>query len=325
MEPENNQSPNLPTQTAQAATSPPPFPQTTPSTDQATAHTPEVEKEKKKPNILLIVGAVIILLLIILAGYYLWTYYQTKQENISQQIQTEQPVVPTPTPTADPTAGWETYINNIYFYSVMIPPDWSPDRGYPGGSYTDEQLQGSDSISWLKNDARFSIHALQECNSETTSCFEEIQTDADTQGGPYSSERTDTTSNNYLGMNVLIARSSYSGSDNTVRGIFFVNGNKLWNFETQSSPDLSNDVETEVDQILSTFKFIEESEVDVVRDTSCVISGCNGEICAAESMSSICVYKDEYACYTSAICEVQPNGKCGWTQTEELSVCVSSN
>lgn len=59
--------------------------------------------------------------------------------------------------------------------------------------------------------------------------------------------------------------------------------------------------------------------------TSCKISGCNGEICADESLgeiSSICLYQAKFSCYKSGICERQPDGRCGWTQSSELLACL---
>jgi len=63
-------------------------------------------------------------------------------------------------------------------------------------------------------------------------------------------------------------------------------------------------------------------------DTSgCVVGGCNGEICADKKLgnvSSICLYQEKFACYKSAVCERQRTGNCGWTQTEELRVCLET-
>lgn len=61
----------------------------------------------------------------------------------------------------------------------------------------------------------------------------------------------------------------------------------------------------------------------------CVIGGCNGELCLDKEandkgVASICLYKPEFACYKSAKCEKQANGKCGWTQTSELKACLSN-
>ncbi len=62
-------------------------------------------------------------------------------------------------------------------------------------------------------------------------------------------------------------------------------------------------------------------------ETNCKVGGCNGEICADESLgdiSSICLYQEKYACYKNAKCERQPNGSCGWTQNSELMACLDS-
>ena len=76
-------------------------------------------------------------------------------------------------------------------------------------------------------------------------------------------------------------------------------------------------------QILSTLEFTDTPKDGNIPKTGCVISGCNGELCASEALTSTCVYKNEYACYTTARCEVQENDKCGWTQTEKLTSCIS--
>lgn len=58
----------------------------------------------------------------------------------------------------------------------------------------------------------------------------------------------------------------------------------------------------------------------------CQIGGCSNEICAEgnEKISSDCSWQESYACFDSAVCDRQSNGTCGWTQTEELSACLSS-
>ncbi len=59
----------------------------------------------------------------------------------------------------------------------------------------------------------------------------------------------------------------------------------------------------------------------------CVISGCNGEVCQGkeeEPTMTICLYNPEYDCYKKAICEVQEDGSCGWTETEEYQECINN-
>ena len=56
--------------------------------------------------------------------------------------------------------------------------------------------------------------------------------------------------------------------------------------------------------------------------SECKRTGCSGQICADQDMISTCEYRPEYACYQSATCERQPDGKCGWTPTAELTSCL---
>ncbi len=66
-------------------------------------------------------------------------------------------------------------------------------------------------------------------------------------------------------------------------------------------------------------------QIAFVSDT-CVKAGCNGEICVdeeqAKNIATTCVALPKYQCYKTATCEVQPDGKCGFTQTDELTSCL---
>lgn len=69
----------------------------------------------------------------------------------------------------------------------------------------------------------------------------------------------------------------------------------------------------------------EESSNTPISKNGCIVGGCSGEICQdknEEPIFSTCLYREEYACYKKAVCERQSNGKCGWTQTEELKACL---
>jgi hypothetical protein len=58
----------------------------------------------------------------------------------------------------------------------------------------------------------------------------------------------------------------------------------------------------------------------------CYIGGCSSEVCSdSPDVASNCMYKEEYACYKkTSSCKRQSNGKCGWTQTNELKVCIGN-
>lgn len=58
----------------------------------------------------------------------------------------------------------------------------------------------------------------------------------------------------------------------------------------------------------------------------CVRAGCSSQLCVdstqAADIVTTCEYREVYACYAAATCEVQPTGDCGFTETEELNQCV---
>ena len=56
----------------------------------------------------------------------------------------------------------------------------------------------------------------------------------------------------------------------------------------------------------------------------CVVSGCSRQVCSEQQMMTTCEWRDEYACYRTARCERQADGKCGWTPTDELKRCLAS-
>ena len=61
-------------------------------------------------------------------------------------------------------------------------------------------------------------------------------------------------------------------------------------------------------------------------NAKCYIGGCSRQVCSSNpNLATTCEYKEEYACYKTATCKRQPNGKCGWTNTSELSACLSKN
>jgi len=55
---------------------------------------------------------------------------------------------------------------------------------------------------------------------------------------------------------------------------------------------------------------------------ACAVSGCSGQICSDKNMISDCIYLPEYACYKTAVCARQPDGKCGWTPAPALKSCI---
>ena len=56
----------------------------------------------------------------------------------------------------------------------------------------------------------------------------------------------------------------------------------------------------------------------------CVVSGCPGQVCDVEPRMSTCDHRPEYLCRKHSPCELQPDGRCGFTETEAYAACVAS-
>ena len=59
---------------------------------------------------------------------------------------------------------------------------------------------------------------------------------------------------------------------------------------------------------------------------SCYIGGCSNELCTdGKNAVSACIYRRDYECYQTAICERRSNDECAWRMTDELRSCLESN
>jgi hypothetical protein len=58
----------------------------------------------------------------------------------------------------------------------------------------------------------------------------------------------------------------------------------------------------------------------------CRVAGCSGQLCVPldDDGISTCEWTAAYACYADATCELQPDGACGWTPSEELRACLDA-
>jgi eight-cysteine-cluster-containing protein len=58
---------------------------------------------------------------------------------------------------------------------------------------------------------------------------------------------------------------------------------------------------------------------------TCHVGGCSGQVCSdRDDVVTTCEWRDEYACYDTATCELQGDGNCGWTETPELTACLEN-
>lgn len=88
-----------------------------------------------------IVIAVLAVLILGGAGYWYATHYQKSGQPITNPIQVAPLSTPSPTPTTNETAGWRTYNNTKYGFSISFPANVTADDGvedfvqsFPNGS-----------------------------------------------------------------------------------------------------------------------------------------------------------------------------------------------
>ena len=75
-----------------------------------------------------------------------------------------------------------------------------------------------------------------------------------------------------------------------------------------------------------TFNVVPQESLIQEPQKTCYVGGCSGQLCSDQpDIASTCEYKEEYACYKSSTCRRQSNGECGWTQTAELSACLTNS
>jgi len=72
----------------------------------------------------------------------------------------------------------------------------------------------------------------------------------------------------------------------------------------------------------------QQEENPIIHQKQCTVTGCSSQLCLdaeqASEIDSTCEWKEEYGCYREAVCELQENGMCGWTETTELLSCVDT-
>ena len=65
-------------------------------------------------------------------------------------------------------------------------------------------------------------------------------------------------------------------------------------------------------------------EISDIVAGECIITGCSGQLCAESEVITTCEYLPQYDCLSKSVCEIQPDGKCGWTPTLEFIECIEN-
>lgn len=232
------------------------------------------------------------------------------------------PSSPTPSTINNP-ANWKVYIDELETYQIQAPTDWE----------------------WITHSSNFqNMHFITlkaPDNSVFQSSAEEIK-NQDLAG--YLSQRDETNATGWEGQpskriisTKNISVGNYPGMERVEEWLaadyvtvvtYFKAGNYVYEFSIQPGEVdyLSTDVHQFYYQILSSFKLKPVSPTGVKFESGCKTGGCSGELCLdakSEDIASICIYREEWACYKYAVCEKQSDGNCAWTQTPQYQSCIA--
>lgn len=56
----------------------------------------------------------------------------------------------------------------------------------------------------------------------------------------------------------------------------------------------------------------------------CKSTGCSGQICSDQDITTHCEYKPKYACYQNAVCHVNKDRDCSWRMDTQLENCLNT-
>ena len=211
-------------------------------------------------------------------------------------------------------ADWKTYRNEELGFELRYPPDWSVDLKEAPNAFIITNGQSNIKIDPDGNGRGLYLTPKQNFNTTISG---------------KNAKRTDflTEDNKIFFSFIRITEHTENGWDPN-RSYILLDSSKGMEFEmidhsTQVARGTVQDFGT-LDQILSTFKFTDETSAVGM---GCVLGGCSSQICIEEGQDVVttCEYRTEYACYKTAKCEKQTNGKCGWTLTDELKTCLQNS
>ncbi len=257
------------------------------------------EKESKKRS--LVVYAAIILFGFVTAlflgatGYLIYNYLTGLYSDTSLRSTGEKDV---------DTSGWIKYSNDYFGFIIEHPSEWVevvPDGNGDNGSYSFDLVK---SLSSSGNDeARISIF-LQ---STRPVYLDESMSVSSVEIAGYNGIKLEGSEYDISFIKYLIKK---PGDQEIYAEIFYYT-----NTESQNL--------AQIEDIISTIRFVDSGKNTLANNSDCVVSGCNGELCIEKGaqLSSSCEYKNYYVCYNSTVCERQANGECGFTETPDFIEC----
>ncbi len=221
-----------------------------------TAQVKPIKKPTKLPIILMTVIAVLSLAV---SAYFGYQNYLLKQQ-ISQSP------TASPSPTVDPTADWKTYTNTAYSYHLKYPNEWLAKSFGPGPGGFQLLNDSSRGVILSPNNQEQTIPSpslqIEADGPENLSrpIYSEFQKQAKTGfSETYKLISETTTSFSGVTATVLEGEHVYSETSTYVKQFVFASSESGVYFSITIASDTKKE-SLVFDQILSTFKFLDETE-----------------------------------------------------------------
>lgn len=159
--------------------------------------------------------------------------------------------------TATPKTNSFSHTQNKY--TVIIPEGWEVNRDYPGGKYTNTEIQSQDSVIWNKSNAILLIEKLSGCTQTLEKCISNYQKE---QGPLYTKNIQRIGSSTISGGEAIIEENKYNLSsieeefEAKIKTTFFKKDNYLWLIEIRRHPQDTQSLQ-DYDTVVKSFKDIE--------------------------------------------------------------------
>lgn len=250
------------------------------------------------------------------AGY---SWCEVKQKCL--RIWEEKCDVATTTSIVD-TKDWKTYVNEEYGFEFKYPKGWEVLQRNKGMVQIGNPLSGLRvfhlSVSIEDNPNQLSAKSYAE--NFVKNRLAEIERDG------VGVVRYDQEFETKVGAFNAYEFKNYFNFDQHSERIYVTQNTHAFVFEfpvAEENPNLNKPIENNAvsHQILSTFKLTGTPQLF---QKPCIITGCSSHICADGPIISTCKYLPKYACYKTAKCERQEDGRCGWTGSPTLSQCLKN-
>lgn len=216
----------------------------------------------KKP-IFPILFAVLVLILLATVGIFAYQNKRLQQQIASLQVQSTPIPSVTPTPTIDPTANWKTYTNTTLGFELKYPQTFIEEGMIYGGPSTGTASPllaiGDPATMRMGTDKPYDglniYHIVS--TKQTLLSFAEAEKASATQMENYQGEKP-----TRLDKVTLAGKPAYKfSSDSAERGIFYYYLElSPGSYLTIAISEESKGSFSELDQVLSTFKFLGDEE-----------------------------------------------------------------